>query len=69
MEFKETKFENAPEYNSIQFVSNWITVDISSADMGGDIEIEINRDGESESFYLNQENIKQLIAHLQKQIK
>lgn len=69
MEFKEIKFEHAPEYNSIQFVSKWITVDICSSDMGGDVEICIDRDGESASFYLNQENIKQLIVHLQKQIK
>lgn len=69
MEYKEIKFEHASEYNSIQFVSKWITIDIGSVDMGGDIAIGINRDGESESFYLNQENIKQLISHLQKQIK
>ena len=69
MEYKEIKFEHALEYNHIQFLSKWIIFDISSVDMGGDIEIEINRDGESVSFYLNQENIKQLISHLQKQIK
>lgn len=69
MEYKEIKFENASEYNSILFVSKWITIHIGSVDTGGDIEIEINRDGESVSFYLNQKNIKQLISHLQKQIK
>jgi hypothetical protein len=70
MEFKETIWENHPEWDTIEFNGKWTHMEISSVDKDGDIGIEIIRDGDpSVNIFLNQENIKQLISHLQKQIK
>ena len=69
MEFKETIYEHAPKYNSITFKSKWIDISVESADIGGDVMITIDNSGEEFSVYLTQENIQQLITHLQKQLK
>ena len=70
MEFKETIHEHAPQYNEIEFKGKWVTMTVSSADLGGDVEINISESGYDDQYvFLNQENIKQLITHLQKQLK
>jgi hypothetical protein len=70
MEFRETIFENNPECNSIEFNGNWTNMEVSSVDIDGDVAIEISNDCDSDiHIFLTQENIKQLINHLQKQLK
>ena len=69
MEFKETIYEHAPEYNTIEFKGKYIKMEIFSADLGGDVEISITEDGDEKFVFLNQENLKHLITHLQKQVK
>lgn len=69
MEFKENVFVECPEYNSIEFEGKWIKMEVKSADNSGDVEISITEDGDEKFVFLNQENLKQLITHLQKQVK
>jgi hypothetical protein len=69
MEFKETNWETNPGWNTIEFMGKWTNMEVSSIDKDGDLEITVTNDGEDFRVFLNQENIKQLITHLQKQIK
>ncbi len=70
MEFKETIFENCPEFNSIEFKGNFTNMEVSSLDKDGEVAIEITVDNDLPvTIFLNQENIQQLITHLQKQLK
>jgi len=70
MEFRETIFENKPEWNAIEFSGRWTSMEISSVDKDGDVGIEISNDCDADThIFLNQENIRQLINHLQKQLK
>lgn len=70
MEFRETIFENKPEWNSIEFIGKWTNMEVTASDTDGDVEIAIDAGwDQSVHIFLNQENIKQLINHLQKQLK
>ena len=70
MKFRETIFENNPECNTIEFNGKWTNMEVSSVDKDGEVAIEITMDNDpSVNIFLNQENIKQLINHLQKQLK
>ena len=70
MEFRETIFENNPECNLIEFNGKWTSMEVSSVDIDGEVAIEIDAGwDQSVHIFLNQENIKQLINHLQKQLK
>ena len=71
MEFKEIKYETTPQWNTIEFTSERGNheMTVSSIDRDGEIEIEMVAYNESTSVFLTQDNIKQLITHLQKQLK
>jgi len=70
MEFTQTTFVNNPEWDQIAFTSQSgnTRVEIDSIDKDGDVEFFIVDGSESTSFFLNRENIQQLITHLQKQL-
>lgn len=70
MEFSQTNYVDNPEYNQIVFTSKSgnTRVEIGSPDLGGDTEFFITEGSESTSFFLNRENIQQLISHLQNQL-
>jgi len=57
------------DYTNLILRSGSKTLDIFSVDKDGDIQFELWYDGDTHSFYLDQEGIKLLIEHLQKQIK
>ena len=67
MEFSQTTFVDNPEWNQIVFVSQSGNnrVEIGAPDKDGDTEFFITEGSESTSFFLNKENIQQLITHLQ----
>ena len=69
MEFKETNWETNPGWNTIEFMGRWTNMEVSSVDPDGEVEITVTNDGENFRVFLNQENIQQLITHLQKQLK
>ena len=69
MEFKETIWENNPEWNTIEFKGKFTNIEVSSLDKDGEVAIEITVDNDLPvTIFLNQENIQQLITHLQKQL-
>jgi len=70
MEFSQTTFVDNPEWDQIVFTSasGNTRVEISATDKDGDMEFFVVDGNESTSFYLNKENIHQLISHLQKQL-
>lgn len=71
MEFTQTNFVNNPEWNQITFTSTSgrTQVEIGSIDKDNEMEFFVVEGNETTSFYLNRENIQQLITHLQKQIQ
>jgi hypothetical protein len=69
MEFKETNWGNNPEWNTIEFRGKWTSMEVSSVDHEKEVEFSMVADGEEFRVFLNQENIQQLITHLQKQLK
>ena len=69
MGFKETNWETNPGWNTIEFMGRWTNMEVSSVDPDGEVEITVTNDGENFRVFLNQENIQQLITHLQKQLK
>ena len=69
MEFKETIWENNSEWNTIEFKGKFTNIEVSSLDKDGEVSIEITVDNDLPvTIFLNQENIQQLITHLQKQL-
>ncbi len=62
------KFEGT-DWESLEFEGQHKRLQIESADAQGDVEIELEDYNESHYFYLNQEDLKKLITHLQKQVK
>jgi len=68
MEFNQTNFVDNPEWDQIVFSSSNTRVEIGATDKDGDMEFFVVDGSESTSFYLNRENIQQLITHLQKQL-
>jgi RecB family endonuclease NucS len=71
MEFRETIWNEHPEWNTIEFISSSgnITLNVCSNDQDDEVEINISEFGVTHGVYLTQDNIKQLINHLQKQLK
>ena len=70
MEFSQTTFVDNPQWNQIVFTSNArsIRVEVGTLDRGENLEFFVTEGNESASFYLNRENIQQLITHLQNQL-
>jgi len=62
MEFREKKW-------TVEFSNNLNTIEISQVDDDQEVQLEISGFRSSVGFTLTQENIKQLITHLQKQLK
>ena len=62
------KYNEGSEYESLEFEGNRTKLRVESKDTAGDVEFEMETYGESGYVYLNQEQAKLLIAHLQKQI-
>ena len=62
MKFKEKNW-------SIELSNELNNIEIHQLDDDGEVEIDINGFDCSVSFILTQENIQQLITHLQKQLK
>jgi hypothetical protein len=69
MEFKETSWGSNPKWNTIEFKGRWTSMEVSSADHEETVEFSMVVHDEEFRVFLNQENLKQLITHLQKQIK
>jgi hypothetical protein len=71
MIFREIEYITDHEWNTISFetVSGNTIVEIGAVDSDGDVEICIIQGNEQGAAYFNQENIQQLITHLQKQIR
>ena len=70
MEFSQTTFIDNPQYDQIVFTSSKgnTRVEIGSFDKDGEVEFFVTELGESTTFFLDKENIRQLITHLQKQL-
>ena len=62
MEFREKKY-------TVEFSNNLNTMEISQSDDDNEVQMDISGFRCSVGFILTQENIKQLIDHLQKQLK
>ena len=59
------------EWQSLSFRGRWETLEVEHADKDGDVEFAMVDRGDRNTFtvYLNQDHIKLLIEHLQKQLK
>ena len=62
------KFNDESGYDRLMIKRKWTTLDISSVDKDGDIEIELDDSHETISLYITQSEIKEIIEFLQKQI-
>lgn len=62
------KFNDESGYDRLIIKRKWTTLDISSVDKDGDIEIELDDSRETISLYITQREIKEIIEFLQKQI-
>ena len=62
------KFNDESGYDRLMIKRKWTTLDISSVDKDGDIEIELDDSRETISLYITQSEIKEIIEFLQKQI-
>lgn len=62
------KFNDESGYDRLIIKRKWTTLDMSSVDKDGDIEIELDDSRETISLYINQNEIKEIIEFLQKQI-
>ena len=62
------KFNDESGYDRLMIKRKWTTLDISSVDKDGDIEIELDDSRETISLYITQCEIKEIIEFLQKQI-
>lgn len=62
MEFREKKY-------TVEFSNNLNAIEISQADDDNEVQMDINGFRCDVGFILTQENIRQLIDHLQKQLK
>jgi hypothetical protein len=62
------KFNDESGYDRLIIKRKWTTLDISSVDKDGDIEIELDDSRETISLYITQNEIKEIIEFLQKQI-
>lgn len=62
------KLNDESGYDRLIIKRKWTTLDISSVDKDGDIEIELDDSRETISLYITQNEIKEIIEFLQKQI-
>jgi|688.fasta_scaffold72635_10 hypothetical protein len=68
MEKEIIKRGNESGYETLIIQGKWTSLELTSVDKDGDIEIELNNTDENISLYLNQNEIKEVIEFLQKQI-
>jgi hypothetical protein len=70
MEFIQTTFTTQPQYDTIVFnsITGNTVAEIGSINEDGELEFFIYDSNASTTFFLNKENIQQLITHLQKQL-
>jgi hypothetical protein len=68
MEKEIIKRGNESCYETLIIQGKWTSLELTSVDKDGDIEIELNNTDENISLYLNQNEIKEVIEFLQKQI-
>ena len=62
------KFNDESGYDRLIIKRKWTTLDMSSVDKDGDIEIELDDSRETISLYITQNEIKEIVEFLQKQI-
>lgn len=65
---KSKIYESNPEWNSLEINQNWSNWHISSLP-NGEVEIECYTENGSEHLFLNQDELKQVIAFLQTKLK
>lgn len=63
-----TKIYEGTYDESLRFEGNHLIVEVLPKDWEGDVQVETRIGGELEILYLNQDQIKELINHLQKQL-
>ena len=64
---KFIKFENTPEWNSLEINQKWSQWNINSCG-DGDVEIECCADNNNVHLFLNQDELKQVIEFLQSKV-
>lgn len=69
MEFRAITFENTPSWDSIEFSNERIQLNVYPIDDDSEVQLELDNGDKVMNVYLTQNNIKQLIDYLQKQIK
>lgn len=63
------KIENEnTDWASFVAEGNFATLKVESKDMDNDVEFCMEEDGDQHTIFLNQTELKRLVAHLQKQI-
>ena len=68
MEKEIIKRGNESGYETLIIQGKWTNLELTSVDKDGDIEIELNNTDENISLYLNQNEIKEVIEFLQRQL-
>ena len=67
---KRAKLEfEGTDWQSFEIKGKWTTFSVGSVDKDGDVEICMEESQDSHYVFIGQEDIKTLIAHLQKQVK
>jgi hypothetical protein len=69
MKLEVIKFDDKPEHDNIVFTHGANSVEVGDLDKDDEVAFEVMDDEATILFYLTQENIQQLINHLQKQLK
>jgi hypothetical protein len=56
-------------WEQLKIVGRWTTWTIDSVDHQGDVDISCEEDGDERSLFLSQDELKEVVAFLQRQIK